>query len=73
LPIFAFAGIWRPTEEGKAFAFLTCEPNPLVAPIHPKAMPVVLHDEDYDAWLGGDVDSVWWLAKPFPSQLTDVA
>jgi putative SOS response-associated peptidase YedK len=49
-PICAFAGIWRPTEGGKAFAFLTCEPNPLVAPVHPKAMPVVLHDDDYDAW-----------------------
>jgi putative SOS response-associated peptidase YedK len=48
-PVFAFAGIWRPTEAGKAIAFFTCEPNPLVAPIHPKAMPVVLHDDDYDA------------------------
>ena len=72
-PIFAFAGIWRPTEEGKAFAFLTCEPNPLVAPIHPKAMPVVLHDEDYDAWLDGEVDSACSLAQPFPSQLMRVA
>jgi putative SOS response-associated peptidase YedK len=71
-PIFAFAGIWRPTEEGKAFAFLTCEPNPLVAPIHPKAMPVVLHDEDYDSWLDGDVDSVCALAQAFPSQLMKV-
>ena len=72
-PIFAFAGIWRPTEEGKAFAFLTCEPNPLVAPIHPKAMPVVLHNEDYDAWLDGEVDSACALAQPFPSQLMTVA
>ena len=38
--VFAFAGIWRPVEEGRAFAMLTCEPNPLVAPIHAKAMPV---------------------------------
>ena len=72
-PIFAFAGIWRPTAEGKAFAFLTCEPNPIVAPIHPKAMPVVLHDEDYDAWLDGEVDSACALAQPFPSQLMSVA
>ena len=34
-PASAFAGIWRPSVEGKVFAFLTCEPNPLVAPIHP--------------------------------------
>ena len=46
-PVFAFAGVWRPTDGGSAFAFLTCEPNPVVAPIHPKAMPVILHPEDY--------------------------
>ncbi len=47
-PIFAFAGIWRPTERSNAYGFLTTEPNAVVAPIHPKAMPVILHDEDYD-------------------------
>jgi putative SOS response-associated peptidase YedK len=67
--IFVFAGIWRPTEQGRAYAFLTCEPNPLVEPIHPKAMPVILHPEDYDCWLDGDVDSACSLAAPFPSQL----
>ena len=72
-PIFAFAGIWRPVEEGRAFAFLTCEPNPLVAPIHPKAMPVILHPEDYDRWLDGEVEDACSLAQPFPSQLMRVA
>lgn len=67
--IFAFAGIWRPTEVGDAYAMLTCEPNPLVAAIHPKAMPVVLHPEDYDRWLGGEADEACSLAAPFPSQL----
>ena len=55
-PVFAFAGIWGPTETGKAFAFLTCEPNPLVAPIHANAMPVILHPEDYEGWLDGEVE-----------------
>jgi putative SOS response-associated peptidase YedK len=33
------------------FAFLTTEPNAVVAPIHPKAMPVILtNDEDIDVW-----------------------
>jgi putative SOS response-associated peptidase YedK len=52
-PMF-FAGIWRdwagdrgPKSKPVAgphrlFSFLTCEPNGVVAPIHPKAMPVVL-------------------------------
>jgi putative SOS response-associated peptidase YedK len=68
-PIFAFAGLWRPTDAGAAFAFLTCEPNPLVAAVHPKAMPVILHPEDYDLWLSGTYDDACALAQPFPSQL----
>jgi putative SOS response-associated peptidase YedK len=35
-PIFAFAGIWRDSEV-PSFAFLTCDPNPLVGAVHPKA------------------------------------
>lgn len=66
-PVSAFAGIWRPSDEGNVYAFLTCEPNPLVKPIHPKAMPVILHPEDYDAWLAGD--EAERFAVPFPSQL----
>ncbi|MGJ8586404.1 MAG: SOS response-associated peptidase family protein [Marinosulfonomonas sp.] len=65
--VSAFAGIWRDTEEGPAYAFLTCEPNPLVRPIHPKAMPVVLQPDDYDFWLAGnDAEK---FQEPFPSQL----
>ncbi|HSQ99237.1 MAG TPA: SOS response-associated peptidase family protein, partial [Sphingomicrobium sp.] len=26
-PLFAFAGIWRPGDDGSFMAFLTCEPN----------------------------------------------
>ena len=69
-PVSAFAGIWRPSVEGNVYAFLTCEPNPLVAPIHPKAMPVILHPQDYDRWLKGD--DVTELAAPFPSQLMSI-
>jgi len=71
--IFAFAGIWRPTEAGNCYAFLTCDPNPLVQPIHEKAMPVILHPEDYERWLDGEADEVCSLATPFPSQLMAVA
>lgn len=71
-PIFAFAGLWRPVDEGKAFAFLTCEPNPLIAAVHPKAMPVILHPEDYERWLRGTVAEARTLAVPFPSQLMEM-
>jgi len=69
----AFAGIWRMSEGAPRFAFLTCEPNPLVAPLHPKAMPVILHREDQEAWLDGEADEVCALAQPYPSQLMRVA
>jgi putative SOS response-associated peptidase YedK len=68
-PLFAFAGVWRPTEQGRAFAFLTCEPNPLVAAIHPKAMPVILDPVDYHTWLSSETATACELATPFPSQL----
>lgn len=73
-PIAAFAGIWRPSKEGVIFAFLTTgydgDPaNHVVGAIHPKAIPVVLHDEDYDRWLEAPVEEALTLATPFPSQL----
>lgn len=69
-PIVSFAGVWRPIHDGVAvFAFLTCEPNPLVAPIHPKAMPVLLAEEDEEKWLSCSFDEAVSLAAPYPSQL----
>ena len=72
-PIVSFAGVWRHLEGGKrAYAFLTTEPNPVVAPIHPKAMPVLLHEEDEDRWLSCSFEDAIALAAPFPSQLMAV-
>ena len=69
LPIASFAGVWRPLESGGVFAFLTCEPNPLVAAIHPKAMPVVLRPEDEERWLRADWEEAARFASPFPADL----
>lgn len=71
-PIASFAGVWRPSEKGDVFAFLTCEPNPLVAPIHPKAMPVILNEDDESRWLTCSFDEAIALAQPYPSQLMAV-
>lgn len=68
-PIVSFAGVLRPIEGGAVYAFLTTDPNPLVAPIHPKAMPVLLDEEDEERWLTCSFDDAVALAKPFPSQL----
>lgn len=72
-PITSFAGIWRPTPAGPVMAFLTCDPNPLVAPIHPKAMPVLLLEEDEERWLTAALDDAMGFVAPFPSQLMSVA
>lgn len=66
--VFAFAGIWRPAEDGTRMAFLTCEPNQLVGAVHPKAMPVILRSDDYDAWLSGGYDEAVSLARPYPDE-----
>lgn len=71
-----FAGIWtnwtsvRKLKEGEVtadlFAFLTTEPNAVVAPIHPKAMPVILRSvEAVNHWLKAPVEEALRLQRPF--------
>ena len=78
----AFAGIWRRwegTRGAKAnpvtgqhdlFAILTTEPNDVVAPIHAKAMPVLLAGEaEQRAWLDMPVeDAIALQARVFPPE-----
>jgi putative SOS response-associated peptidase YedK len=65
-PLFAFAGIWRPGEEGQFMAFLTCEANQTVGSVHPKAMPVMLRPgEDVARWLDSEHADACALAVPF--------
>jgi putative SOS response-associated peptidase YedK len=70
-PVFAVAGFWQHTEAGRAFAMVTCDPNALVAPIHPKAMITILNPENVDVWLRGTYDDVVQLQMPFdPDEMT---
>lgn len=70
--IFAFAGIFDEYEGIRKMAFLTCEPNELVAHYHPKAMPVILNKGDYSKWLEGDFKTALQLAKPFDQNMMKV-
>lgn len=76
-PLMAFAGLWTPwtstrkKAEGEvtvdAFGFLTTEPNAVVGPIHPKAMPVILTKPDeFDLWLRADWTQASRLQRPLP-------
>ena len=72
-PLFA----WRPWTgtrgtkadpaegEHQLFAFLTCAPNQVVAPIHPKAMPVILTTpEEHHQWMTAPVEEALRLQRP---------
>ena len=52
---------------------LTTDPNPLVGSVHPKAMPVILHSYDHDAWLRADWKEARQLVASYPSQLMAMA
>lgn len=70
---FAFAGLWEkwtgPDGKGVGtFTILTTYANEFLKDIHER-MPVILHPEDYDAWLDPkiqDPTAVLPLLKPYP-------
>jgi putative SOS response-associated peptidase YedK len=77
-PLAVFAGVWtkwtsvRKLKEGETtndlFGFLTTGPNEVVAPIHAKAMPVVLTKSDeIEAWLTAPAEEALKLQRPLPA------
>lgn len=63
-PAFAFAGICVERDAVLRFGFLTTDANDIVAPVHPKAMPVMLTTaDDRAAWLDGADAQVVQLSR----------
>jgi putative SOS response-associated peptidase YedK len=46
---------------------VTCDPNELVEPIHPKAMITILEEQDWEFWLRGSHDEIIALQRPYPA------
>ena len=73
-PVPCFAGLWKvDADHDRVYAFCTTEPNPLVAPKHPKAMPVILLAEDQERWLTAPIEEALTMLTAYPSQLMQVA
>lgn len=85
-PLAFFAGVFvrdwtsvRKVKDGEStdhlYGFLTTEPNDVVAPIHKKAMPVILTEPDeWDTWLTAEPAAALALQRPLPDgQLQIVA
>jgi putative SOS response-associated peptidase YedK len=70
-PIFAWAGMWKVSDEwGLVYSGLMTNCNEVVRPVHNR-MPVLLHEEDYDRWLYGSLDDVLeFQDRCFPDELT---
>jgi len=72
---FGFAGLWErwEGEGGQAIdscTILTTEANEVLRPVHDR-MPVILHPDEYEAWLDTDVrklDLIKEMLRPYPAE-----
>ena len=84
-PLFFFAGIWKEWEGTRGtkadpvtgkhllYSFLTTDANAIVAPIHAKAMPVMLTtSQECETWLRAPMEEALKLQRPLPENMPKV-
>lgn len=69
-PVFAWAGMWRSSEEwGPVYSGLMTDCNGAIRPFHNR-MPVLLHADEHDRWLHGSLGDVEaFRDRCFPDEL----
>ena len=71
-PIFAWAGLWRVSDEwGPVYSGVMTNCNEAIRPIHDR-MPVLLQPSEYNLWLHGSFDDALEVqALCFPNELIE--
>jgi putative SOS response-associated peptidase YedK len=72
-PIFAWAGLWRVSDEwGPVYSGVMTDCNEAIRPVHDR-MPVLLMPDEYDRWLNGTFDdALGFQQRCFPDDLTEM-
>jgi putative SOS response-associated peptidase YedK len=73
-PFLVMAGLWdrTPMPDGEfleSFTIVTTGPNRLMTEIGHHRSPVMLSEQDWDCWLGGDKQAAEQLIRPPPDDL----
>ena len=68
-PLFAVAGLWRPSAEwGAVYTMVMVESSPQMAEVHDR-MPVILRAEDQSVWVDGSPEEAFALCQTWGGDL----